>query len=1004
MESSRLRFIRLHQKQLRAHFYKGLQDVVLHGDIEPSSQGQRVILSSSFTGGARYMLQNYQDAMAICKWAGYPDLFITFTCNPKWPEITRFVESRGLSPEYRPGILTRVFKIKLDRMIKDLRDNKIFGEVKAVIYTVEFQKRGLSHAHILLFLLNKYPNVGDIDGIISAELPDKKMHKALSKKFVSSTTIDEDGYPIYRRRDDGRTAKRVGIELDNRIFFVPPGSGEQYYLRLLLNVIKGPKSYEDLKKVNGCDHETFRDACYALGLLDDDKEYVDAIMEASNWGMTLYLRQLFAMLLLSNSMSRPESVWQATWHLLSEDILHEERRILDHPEADLTDEELKNRCLQKLEIFLKGCGRSFQDFPTMPRPVYNMEEVDNSNRLIRDELRYNKRAWTEEHQQLVKNLTDEQKLVYEKIIRDVNEEKGGFFFLYGFGGTCKTFIWRTLSSAIRSKGDIVLTVASSGIASLLLPGGRTAHSRFVIPLNVTEDSTCNIKQGTPLANLIIKAKLIIWDEAPMMHRYCFEALDKTLRDILRFKDASNLHRPFGGKTIVLRGDFRQILPVIPKGSRQDIVNASLNSSYLWPHCQLLKLTKNMRLQGNEIGTHLDELRVFSDWVLAIGDGIVGTSVEGNEKFLIPDDLLIKQSVDPTSAIVESTYPDFNSRCNNIGYLQQRAILTPTLDMVESINEYMISLNQSSEKSYLSSDTICSSDNTYSALEHVGIPVMLLRNIDQSAGLCNGTRLIITKLGNQVIEAKVLAGQMAGQKVFIPRMTLTPSDARIPFKFQRRQFPIIVSFAMTINKSQGQSLSHVGLFLKKPVFTHGQLYVALSRVTSRKGLKILVCDDDGFVMSISKRGLSLEIKFGHCFKFGISTGDEVQCQLSSFLEYFGAVLRWSLQLVCVGLRWKKKVVKMNDFCAPQTAVVAAFLLLQIGVLGYVLLRKCMIKVTNTLLMTSPINVRIVNLFSRLGKFVIWLSDRNEEQGRKDYSSCRALQFGGRPNIDVSFLSH
>ncbi|XP_070002745.1 uncharacterized protein [Nicotiana sylvestris] len=579
----------------------------------------------------------------------------------------------------------------------------------------------------------------------------------------------------------------------------------------------------------------------------------------------------------------------------------------------------------------------------MPRPVYNMEEVDNSNRLIRDELRYNKRTLTEEHQQLVKNLTDEQKLVYEKIISDVNEEKGGFFFLYGFGGTGKTFIWRTLSSAIRSKGDIVLTVTSSGIASLLLPGGRTAHSRFVIPLNVTEDSTCNIKQ----------------------------ALDKTLRDILRFKDASNLHRPFGGKTIVLGGDFRQILPVIPKGSRQDIVNASLNSSYLWPHCQLLKLTKNMRLQGNEIGTHLDELRVFSDWVLAIGDGIVGTSVEGNEKVLIPDDLLIKQSVDPTSAIVESTYPDFNSRCNNIGYLQQRAILTPTLDMVESINEYMISLNQSYEKSYLSSDTICSSDNTYSALEHVhtpeflntikcygvpnhaltlkvGIPVMLLRNIDQSAGLCNGTRLIITKLGNQVIEAKVLAGQMAGQKVFIPRMTLTPSDARIPFKFQRRQFPIIVSFAMTINKSQGQSLSHVGLFLKKPVFTHGQLYVALSRVTSRKGLKILVCDDDGQITNeatnvisglfLSDFGSKFQLEFFDYFwvrklqRFGLFAAD-----FHSFLEYFGAVLRWSLQLVCVGLRWKKKVVKMNDFCAPQTVVVAAFLLLQIGVLGYVLLR-------------------------------------------------------------------
>ncbi|XP_070004392.1 uncharacterized protein [Nicotiana sylvestris] len=317
----------------------------------------------------------------------------------------------------------------------------------------------------------------------------------------------------------------------------------------------------------------------------------------------------------------------------------------------------------------------------------------------------------------------------------------------------------------------------------------------------------------------------------MMHKYCFEALDKTLRDILRFKDVSNLDCPFRGKTIVLGGEFRQILPVIRKGTRQDIVNASLNSSYLWPHCQLLKVTKNMRLQGNETGTHLDELRVFSDWILGIGDGMVGTSVDSYEKVQIPNDLLIKQSDDPISAIVESTYPDFNSRCSDIGFLQQRAILALTLDMVESINEYLISLNESSEKSYLSSDTICSSDHTYSTLEH-------------TAGLCNGTRLIITKLGNQVIEAKVLSGQMVGHKVFIPRMTLTPSDARIPFKFQRRQFPIVVSFAMTINKSQGQSLSHVGLFLKKPVFTHGQLYVALSRVKTRKGLKILVYDDDG----------------------------------------------------------------------------------------------------------------------------------------------------------------
>ncbi|KAL3640090.1 hypothetical protein CASFOL_015058 [Castilleja foliolosa] len=121
--------------------------------------------------------------------------------------------------------------------------------------------------------------------------------------------------------------------------------------------------------------------------------------------------------------------------------------------------------------------------------------------------------------------------------------------------------------------------------------------------------------------------------------------------------------------------------------------------------------------------------------------------------------------------------------------------------------------------------------------------MLLRNLDHSMGLCNGTRLVVTKLATHVIECKILTGAKAGEKVLLPRLNLTPSDTRIPFKFQRRQFPVMISYAMTINKSQGQSLSSVGLFLKNPVFSHGQLYVAVSRVTNRKSLRILVCDDD-----------------------------------------------------------------------------------------------------------------------------------------------------------------
>ena len=113
----------------------------------------------------------------------------------------------------------------------------------------------------------------------------------------------------------------------------------------------------------------------------------------------------------------------------------------------------------------------------------------------------------------------------------VSSNEGWLFFIYGYRGTGNTFLWRTLSTALHSNGHIVLNVASSGITSLLSLRGRITHSRFSITLIVNESSTCHIEQGSFMANLLVKTRLIIWDEAPMVNKYCSEALDRTERSL-----------------------------------------------------------------------------------------------------------------------------------------------------------------------------------------------------------------------------------------------------------------------------------------------------------------------------------------------------------------------------------------------------------------------------------------------------------------------------------------
>jgi hypothetical protein len=212
-------------------------------------------------------------------------------------------------------------------------------------------------------------------------------------------------------------------------------------------------------------------------------------------------------------------------------------------------------------------------------------------------------------------LNEEQRATYDEIMSKVNTEQGGLFFVDGPGGTGKTFLYRALPGTVRSQNKIAGTTATSGVAASIMLGGRTTHSRFKIPLTLDDKCSCGFTKQCGTAKLLQQASLIIWDEASMTKRQAVEALDYSMRDIMDCKDL-----PFGGKAVVFGGDFTQVLPVVRKGSKAQIVGTSLRKLYLWEFMRHLKIVHNMRAQSD---------RWFANYLLRIGNGTEEVNEDGD---------------------------------------------------------------------------------------------------------------------------------------------------------------------------------------------------------------------------------------------------------------------------------------------------------------------------------------------------------------------------------------
>ncbi|KAF4529493.1 hypothetical protein B566_EDAN015004 [Ephemera danica] len=631
------------------------------------------------------------------------------------------------------------------------------------------------------------------------------------------------------------------------IYTIGKKSLELKSLELLTHVVRGATSFEDMRSevVDGMRvvHANYYTAACLRGLYDQQHRSEDAFRSyagphdqplADPATTCPNIRFMFAVCLAHVGFMSPQVVlrlYSAHFSADGADGILEISKTLRELRTNLNDHHCATRAEQQL---IDDRMREQMMAPVTPLEVQRASDAVN--------LRH-------------RTLNAEQNAAFITIMRDgfLSYRDGDratpkVFFVDGPAGSGKTYLYRHLIDTVTMFGEKVLCCATSGIAATLLPRGVTLHRAFGLPLNIHDTSTSFINVQEDGAAYLAKHKFIVCDEMGAATKQLLAVVDRLLRD-LHQNDV-----PMGGVTFVMGGDFRQCTPV----EKRKHIGVSINNllhrdADFWPIVKLIRLTANMRAAN---GTD-----AFRKFLTDIGNGTyeekAGTK---DDEIELPDQVVWEG--DLIAEVFGS--PIDLANCKN------RAILCILNERVQEVNDKVMARMQQQGvvdnfreyvgRSYVNKrpihcthpqsdfDEITGANVAPMRLTLcVGAPVMLLKNLDTAAGMCNGTRLTVHAMHDGYVVCKFVTGTREGQLVPVPVIDEPIKDTPYPFDIHRVQLPLKLSFAMTVNKSQGQTLDKVGFLLQDASFSHGQLYVGSSRVSKWEDLRMHV----GYVDKVAK---------------------------------------------------------------------------------------------------------------------------------------------------------